>query len=99
AVPHLHRAGTEPDGGGRARREGQDDRGRGAGDTRVEVVLGEPETGVAEALGLLREVDAVAQRLPGGRPGGDRDKVKDGQRGAGHAGFLLSQWWRPVRRP
>ena len=39
--------------------------GRGAGHAGVEVVLGEPVPGVAEALGRLGEVDAVPQGLGG----------------------------------
>src|SRR6185437_10541159 len=83
-VPHLHRAGTEPDGRGGGRGEGERDGRRGARDAGVEVVLGEPVAGVAETFGLPREVDAVAQRLGGVGPGGDRDQVEDGQRGACH---------------
>ena len=63
AVPHLHRAGTEPyrRRGGRGQGE-HHGRGR-ARDARVEVVLGDPVAGVAERLGLPRQVHAVAQRL------------------------------------
>ncbi len=86
AVAELDRAGANPDGRGRGRGEGEDD-GRGrAGHARVEVVLGEPVAGVAEALGLAGKVDAVAQGLGGGAAGGDGHEVEDGERRGGHGG-------------
>ena len=101
AVAELDRAGAEPDRGGGGGGQREHHRGGGAGDAGVEVVLGEPVAGVAEALGLLGEVDAVAQRLGGGGAGGDRHEVEDGERGGGHgAPFLASRRaaaapWRP----
>jgi hypothetical protein len=53
AMPHLHRPGAEPDrrrrGGGQSQHHGRG----GAGDTGVEMMLGEPAAGVAEPFGLL----------------------------------------------
>jgi len=84
AVPHLDRAGSDPDRRGRGGRQGQDDGRGGSGDAGVEVVLGKPVPGVAEALGGLRQVDAVAKRLGGGGTRADRHQVEDGERGNGH---------------
>jgi hypothetical protein len=90
-VPHLHRPGAEPDRGRRGRGQRQHHGRGGAGHPGVEMVLGEPVAGVAEPFGLLGQVDAVPQRLGRVRPGRDRDEVQDGQRGGGHAGFLLNR--------
>ena len=52
-------------------------RGRRAGDAGHVVVLGEPEAPVAPALGVLREVERVAERL-GRRPAlDDRREIED----------------------
>ena len=65
AVAELHGAGADPDRRGSGGSQRQHDGGGGSGDAGVEVMLGEPVAGVAEALGLLGEVDAVPQRLCG----------------------------------
>ena len=54
------------------------DRGRGARDARHAVVLGEPEAPVAPALGVLRQVERVAQRARRVAVGGDRREIEDG---------------------
>jgi hypothetical protein len=48
------------------------------------MVLGEPVPGVAEALGRLREVDAVPQRFGGRLARADRHEVQNGEGGGGH---------------
>jgi len=53
AVTHLDRAGSDPDRRGRGGGQGQDNGRGGPGEARVEMVLGEPVPGVAEALGRL----------------------------------------------
>jgi hypothetical protein len=63
AMPELDRARAQADALGRRRDQGDQQRGGGSGDARVEVMLGEPVPGVAGLLGLAGEVDAVAQRL------------------------------------
>jgi hypothetical protein len=40
------------------------------------VVLGHPVAQVAQALDVLRQLQAVAQRDPGVRPLGDRDEIE-----------------------
>ena len=67
--PICTRTGTKPDPGGGGGGQHDHHRGRGAGHARVEVVLGQPVLQVADLLGLLREIDAVAERLPGGGAG------------------------------
>jgi hypothetical protein len=62
AVAQLHAARPDAQPGGCARDEGGHDRGRCAGDARVEVVLGQPEALVAQRLGLAGQVDGVGQR-------------------------------------
>ena len=79
AVAHLDRTRSDPDRRGRGGGQGQYDGRRGAGDAGVEVVLGEPVPGVAEALGRLRQVDAVPQGLGGGRTRADRHQVENGE--------------------
>ena len=64
----------------------------GAGHPRIEVMLGEPVPGVAEPLGGLGQVDAVAQRLRGGRTRADRHQVEHGERGAGHDAASATAW-------
>lgn len=75
AVGELDPGGAEPDALGGARDEGDEDRRGRAGDTRVEVVLGEPVAPVAEPFRLPGEVDGVAHGFGDGRAGADRDEV------------------------
>jgi hypothetical protein len=73
---------------GRSRGEGEDDSWRGAGGAGVEVVLGEPVAGVAEAFCVPGQVDAVAQCLGCGAAGSDGHQVEHGERRGGHDRFL-----------
>ena len=54
--------------------------GRRAGDTRHVVMLGNPEALVAPTLGVLGEIERVAERLRSGATLDDRGEVEDGQR-------------------
>ena len=91
AVAELHGAGSDPDRPGRRGGQGQDDRGRGPGHAGVEVVLGVPVPRVAESLGVLGQVDAIAEGLGGGRARGDRHQVEHGERGGGHVRSFASR--------
>ncbi len=84
AVAELDGAGADPDGARRRGGQGQQHGGRGPGDPRVQVVLGEPVAGVAEGLRLPGEVDAVVEGVGGGGTGRDRDEVEDPEGDAGH---------------
>ena len=94
-------AGPDPD-RRRARREiaGHDGR-RGARDRLHVVVLGDPVALVAEPLGVAREVEAVAQRVAGGRPARDRGEVEDGEGNRSHLADVTRPIWyhrRPNQR-
>ena len=56
------------------------DRRRRARDAGHVVMLGEPEAAIAPALGVLREVERVPERLRGGAAFDDRREVEDGER-------------------
>ena len=73
-------AGADADGLGRRRHRADDDRGRGAGDARHVVVLGQPEALVAEALGVAGQVEGVGQRLRDVGALGHRGEVENGKR-------------------
>ena len=60
------------------------DRGRGAGDPDRVVMLGQPEALVAPPLGVLGEVERVAQRLGRRRALDDRREVEHGERRQRH---------------
>jgi hypothetical protein len=57
--------------------------GGGARDADHVVVLGKPEPTVAPPLGVLREVEGVAQRGRWRRALGDGGEVEDGERSEG----------------
>ena len=86
-------AGPDPD-RRRARREiaGHDGR-RSARDRLHVVVLGDPVALVTEALGVAREVEAVAQRIAGGRPARDRGEVEDGEGNRTHLADVTRPIW------
>lgn len=77
AMPELHGAGADADLRGRGGRQREHDGGRGAGDAWTEVVFRDPVARVAPLLGVLGQVDAVAQRLRRAGPGTDRDEIED----------------------
>ena len=62
------------------------DVGRGAGDVREIVVLGDPVALVAEPVGETRQIERVAQRHRARRGGGDGRQIEDGKRD--HAGMF-----------
>jgi len=75
--------GAGADGRG-ARRDVTDHHGgRGARDARHAVVLGEPVATVAPALGVLRQIERVAERLRGRAALGDGRQVEDRERDHG----------------
>ncbi len=83
----------------RARREiPGDDSGRGARDRLHVVVLGDPVALVAEPLGVSREIEAVAQRVAGGRSARDRSEVEDGEGNRSHRADVTRRIWSD-RRP
>ena len=57
--------------------------GCGACDRRQIVVLGKPVTDIAQAIDMLRQVDAVAQRRSGPGARGDDGEIEDGERNHG----------------
>ena len=73
-------AGADADRAGAARDMGERYRGRGARDARQIVMLGHPETPVAERFDMARQIERVAQRLAGIAALGDRRKIKNGKR-------------------
>src|SRR5829696_2804283 len=79
-VREHHAARADAD----ALRHGRDlpdhDLGRGARDGGQVVVLGDPVARIAEAVGELREVERVPQRLARLRTGGHEGKIEDGER-------------------
>ena len=56
------------------------DVGRRARDRREIVVLGHPVAGIAERVGVAREVEAVGERLRAGRTAGDGGEIENGQK-------------------
>ncbi|CAM2186954.1 hypothetical protein PSAC2689_70068 [Paraburkholderia sacchari] len=81
-----------------ARHMADHDRGGGAGDAGHVVVLGEPVAVVAPALGVLGEIERVAQRDAGVRAGRHRRKVEDGEGNHGRVAFQCS-WSVPQAWP
>ena len=77
-------AGTDPDRRGAGCEVPRDDGRRCAGDRLHVVVLGDPVALVAEALRVLGEVEAVAQRDPRCRPTRDRGEVEDREGDGSH---------------
>jgi hypothetical protein len=59
------------------------DVGVGTGDRRHVVVFGHPIAPEAQAIGVSRQIQRIAQGLGAGRAGRDRRKVEDGKRGHG----------------
>ena len=57
------------------------DFGRGTGDVREIMVLGDPVALVAEPVGKPRQIERIAQRHRARRGGGDGRQVEDGKRG------------------
>ena len=82
-VADDRRSGADPDARGRGGDRGEQDVRGGAGDTRIQVVLGEPVPGVAELFGALRERDARAQPVGRGLTLAERREVED-REGDGH---------------
>src|SRR5690606_16874299 len=72
-------AGADPDRRGAASDMANQDRGRRRGDAGHVVMLGQPEAPVAPALGMLREIEAVAEGLGGVAALGDRGEVENGE--------------------
>ena len=72
-------AGADANGFGAAGDVCDDDGRGGAGDARHVVVLGEPVTVVAPSLGVLREVERVAQGVGSGCALRNRREVEDGE--------------------
>ncbi len=101
-VSHQDRARTDPQRAGRVGDQRDQQGGRGAGDARIEMVLGEPVALVPGGLGSLRELDRVGDRLAGGRPARNRNEIEDGQRDrlangvAGHGVPVLMGAKRPI---
>ena len=87
-VAQLHCARTDVDAFGGGRDLADQHRGRRAGH-RDEVVLGDPVALVSPLLGMLGEVDGVAQRGCGVAAFADRRQVEDRQRN-GHVGSTLA---------
>ena len=88
-------AGADADRRGAAGDVADHDRGRRAGDAGHVVVLGEPEAPVAEAFGVAREIDAVAQGVGGRRALRHGGEVEDGK--GDHEVLYVSSRWCPER--
>ena len=88
-VRQHHAARADAD----VRRRGRDladhDLGRGTGDVREIVMLGDPIARVAEPVRKPREIERVAQRGRARRGGGDGRQIEDGKRD--HAEALLKK--------
>ena len=72
-------AGADPDRRRAAGHMGDDDRRRRAGDAGHVVMLGQPVAVIAPALGVLREVERVAERLRGGAARAIGREIEDGE--------------------
>ncbi len=81
-------ARAEPDAGGFGADAGQHDLRRGAGEQLHGMVLGHPETGVAEGFDVLGERDGVAQGVGRRRAGGDGGLIEDGEAEGGHMDWM-----------
>ena len=73
-------AGADPDGRGGAGDVREHHRRGGARHTGQVVVLRDPEAPIAPALGVLREIDRVLQRLGGRAAFDDRREIEDRER-------------------
>ena len=75
-------AGADADRRGAGADIGKADRGGGAGDAGHGMMLGHPETPVAELFGVAREIEGVAQRLSGVAALDDRSEGRERTRGS-----------------
>ena len=82
-VRQHHAAGADADMLGHRGDLPDHDIGRGARHRREIVMLGEPIADIAEAIGMARQIDAVAQRRGRLGAGGDDGEVEDGERDHG----------------
>ena len=84
-VRQHHAAGADAHARCRRRDLPDHDFGRGAGDVRQIVVLGDPVALVAETVGEPRQIERIAQRHRARRGRGDGRQIEDGKRD--HAGL------------
>ena len=80
-VRQHHAAGAHADRAGDARQVRDQDGRRRARDPGHVVMLCDPVAPVAEALGVLRELERVPQRPAGVGAGRDGCEIEDGERG------------------
>ena len=76
-VGQHHPAGTDPDVPGHRRDLPDHQVGRGARHRGEVVMLGQPVADIAQAIGMARQIDAVAQRRGGFGARGDDREVED----------------------
>ena len=86
-VGQHHAAGADPDVPGHGRDLPDHQIGRGARHRGEVVMFGQPVADIAEAIGMARQIDAVAQRRGGFCPRGDDREVEDRERN--HGGNLV----------
>ena len=82
-VRQHHAAGADPDAAGHRGDLPDHEVGRRARHRGEVVMFGQPVAGIAERIGVARQIDAVAQRRGGLGAGGDDGEVEDGERNHG----------------